>query len=43
VRGSEDRLRLHRRDASGAVVKSSPELGDPIQPDDVLYVRESIF
>ncbi len=43
VRGSEDRLRLHRRDASGAVVKSSPELSDPIRPDDVLYVRESIF
>jgi polysaccharide export outer membrane protein len=44
VRGTENRLRLHRRAAAaGAIVKSSPELTDPIQPDDVLYINESIF
>jgi polysaccharide biosynthesis/export protein len=43
VRGTENRLRLHRRGTDGAIVKSSPELTDPIQPDDVLYINESIF
>ena len=43
IRGTEGRLRLHRRDASGAVAELSPELTDAVQPDDVLYVRESLF
>lgn len=43
MRGSENRLRLHRRDAAGAIVPSSPILSDPVRPDDVLYVNESIF
>lgn len=43
IRGTESRLRLHRRDASGAVVEITPELTDAVQPDDVLYVRESLF
>lgn len=43
VRGTENRLRLHRRSADGAIVKSAPALTDPIQPDDVLYIHESIF
>ena len=43
LRGTENRLRLHRRDASGAVVEFSPELTDAVQPDDVFYVRESLF
>ena len=43
ARGSERRLRLHRRDANGQVVELSPKPKDPIQPDDVLYVKESIF
>ncbi|MEO8387059.1 MAG: polysaccharide export protein EpsE [Polaromonas sp.] len=43
VRGSENRLRLHRRDASGKVVETSPRLTDPVRPEDVLYVRESLF
>lgn len=43
VRGSQNRLRLHRRDAGGNVVESAPKLSDTVQPEDVIYVRESIF
>lgn len=43
VRGTENRLRLHRRGADGAIVQSSPALTDAIQPDDVLYINESLF
>lgn len=43
VRGSQNRLRLTRRDADGNVVESSPKLSDPVQAEDVIYVRESIF
>ena len=43
ARGSESRLRLHRRTADGGIEKISPELTDPIKPDDVLYVREALF
>lgn len=42
-RGSESRLRLHRKNAEGVVEQSSPEMTDLILPDDVIYVRESIF
>lgn len=42
LRGSEGRLRLHRRD-KGVVVQSTPNLSDPIHADDVLYVGERIF
>lgn len=43
ARGSQNRLRLHRRDATGNVIESSPKLTDPVQAEDVIYVRESIF
>ncbi len=43
TRGSEWFLRLHRRNAAGVIEKISPQMTDLIQPDDVLYVRESIF
>jgi polysaccharide biosynthesis/export protein len=43
VRGSENRLRLHRRDAAGKVVEYVPKLTDLIRSEDVLYVRESLF
>jgi len=43
VRGSQNRLRLHRRDTVGNVVESSPKLTDSVQSEDVIYVRESIF
>lgn len=43
LRGTEKGLRVHRRDASGVVAETAPELNEDIQPDDVLYVRESLF
>lgn len=43
ARGSEYRLRLHRRTATGLIEKTSPEMSDFVQPNDVIYVRESIF
>jgi polysaccharide export outer membrane protein len=43
VRGTENRVRLHRRKADGSVENLSPEWNDPIQTDDILYVRESLF
>ena len=42
-RGSEWRLRLHRQNTEGGVEKISPEMTDVIQPNDIIYVRESIF
>jgi len=42
-RGSESRLRLFRRDASGVVQQTTPALTDVLQPNDVIYVRESLF
>jgi len=43
MRGSEWRLRLHRKNALGVVEKLSPEMTDPVLPNDVIYVREGIF
>jgi len=42
-RGSQNRLRLTRTGSDGQVVQLTPGLTDPIQPGDVLFVRESIF
>ncbi len=42
-RGSEKRLRLNRHKPDGSVEEVSPQATDLVQPDDVLYVRESIF
>lgn len=42
ARGSE-RLRLNRTRPDGTVVQLEPRLTDPVQPGDVLYVRESLF
>ncbi len=42
-RGSQNRLRLHRTGPDGAVVQSTPQLTDLVQPNDVLFVRESLF
>lgn len=42
-RGSQDRMRLHRARADGTMEQSVPRMSDPVQPGDVLYVRESIF
>lgn len=43
VRGSQNRLRLHRRDLTGSIIESTPRLTDAVQAEDVIYVRESIF
>ena len=42
-RGSESRLRLHRRNEQGVIEQLAPEMDERIQPDDVIYVRESFF
>lgn len=43
ARGSEKRLRLHRKNADGSVQQVEPQLTDTVQADDVIYVKESIF
>ncbi|MDB5826409.1 MAG: polysaccharide export protein EpsE [Variovorax sp.] len=43
VRGSESRLRLTRKNAKGVEEQFTPEANDLVRPDDVIYVRESIF
>jgi polysaccharide export outer membrane protein len=42
-RGTERRLGVYRRAASGQMETLDPELNDAVQPDDVLYVRDSLF
>lgn len=43
ARGSDSRLVLHRKDDQGASHEITPQLADRVLPDDVIYVRESIF
>jgi polysaccharide export outer membrane protein len=43
ARGTEKRLRLHRKAADGSIQPIEPQLTDPVLPDDVIYVKESIF
>jgi polysaccharide export outer membrane protein len=43
VRGTERGVRIHRRDANGNVKKIDASLTDPVQSDDVVFVRESLF
>lgn len=43
VRGSQHRLILHRRQADGSVQALRPSLNEAVLPNDVIYVRESIF
>jgi polysaccharide export outer membrane protein len=42
-RGTERNLRIYRRGADGQVESLKPEMNAPLQPDDVLYVQESLF
>jgi len=42
-RGTDRGLKIHRRAADGAVQKLDAQLTDPMQPDDVIYVKESLF
>lgn len=43
MRGSETRLRISRKNAKGDIADITPKLTEPIQADDVIYVRESLF
>jgi len=43
ARGTEKRLRLHRKLPNGQVQQIEPALTDPVLPNDVIYVKESIF
>ena len=42
-RGTERGIKLSRRDDKGQVHRIDVGLTDPVQPDDVIYVRESLF
>ena len=43
LRGTERWLRLHRRASDGQIQVLSPTPQDPVLPDDIIYVRESLF
>jgi polysaccharide export outer membrane protein len=43
LRGSEDRIRVHRRMPGGETTKISLDAHEPVMQDDVIYVRESLF
>ena len=43
ARGTQRGMKVHRRDAKGAVVVSDIGLNDPVVRDDVIYVKESLF
>jgi polysaccharide export outer membrane protein len=43
LRGTERSLRVNRRGHDGKVEALTPNLNDYVRPDDVLYVRESLF
>lgn len=42
-RGTERGIKLSRRDAKGEVHRIDVSLNDTVRPDDVIYVRESLF
>ena len=43
ARGTTRGMKVHRKDASGADKISDIGMNDPVERDDVIYVRESIF
>jgi len=43
LRGTEKGLRVHRKDAEGKVRIIEPAMTDLLKPDDVVYVKESLF
>lgn len=43
LRGTSRNLGIYRRGADGIVRLAAPDLDDPVQVDDVLFVRESLF
>jgi polysaccharide export outer membrane protein len=42
-RGSQNRLRLHRTSPGGKVIVTEPQLTDLVLPNDVIFVKESLF
>jgi len=42
-RGTERGLRVYRRSATGYLEAINPDPNDPVQPDDVINIRESLF
>jgi polysaccharide export outer membrane protein len=42
-RGTARGLRVSRKDAAGAVREIEPTMNDTLRPDDVVFVRESVF
>lgn len=43
LRGTERGVRLSRKNAAGQMEEVSPPMTDPVLPNDVLYIRESLF
>jgi polysaccharide biosynthesis/export protein len=43
ARGTERGIQVHRKDASGVVKISEIKMNDPVERDDVIYVKESLF
>jgi polysaccharide export outer membrane protein len=43
ARGTEKGLRLRRQSADGTLRDLTPDLNELVQPDDVIFVRESLF
>ncbi|MGE5451383.1 MAG: polysaccharide export protein EpsE [Acidobacteriota bacterium] len=43
LRGTERGVRVNRRDAAGHVQVLQPGLNDRLQPNDIVYIKESLF
>jgi len=43
TRGSEKRLRLNRKGTDGSIQQLEPLLTDPVLPNDVIFIKESLF
>ena len=43
LRGTDRGIRVHRRYGNRSVQVIEPKLEDPIRPDDLIFVRESVF
>ena len=43
LRGTQDRIKVNRRDAAGQLTSARIKLDESVLPDDVLYVSESLF
>ena len=43
MNGTARGLRVSRKDANGVVREMEPTMVDTLRPDDVVFVRESVF